>query len=97
MNGKPVAVTRGAVFSSVTNSSQQVSGEMLAGKLYQFASSTNCYISQGSVAQTAQPDDDNLLCPANTPLFIHGSNGAYLSVIRVTADGFCTLHHIQEI
>ncbi len=97
MNGKPVAVTLGALYSTVTVASQELAAALVAGKLYQFVSSTNCYIKQGAETQTAAAAADNLLCPANVPFYIHGSNGAFLSIIRVSADGVCTLHPVQEV
>lgn len=97
MYGKLITRTAGAIFSTVTNASQALSTTLVAGKVYQFASNTNCFIKQGTGAQTAAAAADNVFVPANTPFLIHGSNGDNISVIRDTADGKCTLHLVDQI
>lgn len=97
MFGKPVAKTEGAAFATVTSSNAELKTDMIAGKLYQFASSTNCFIKQGVGSQTAAAEAGNIFAPAGRILFISGSNGTHISVIRDTADGKCTLHEVQEV
>lgn len=98
MDGKPYVTTNGAVKSTVTVTAATVSNALLAGKPYAFVSTTNCWVKQGFGAQTAAPNTtNNLYVPANFQIFLHGSNGDNVSVVRDTADGNCSLWFVTEI
>jgi limonene-1,2-epoxide hydrolase len=97
MLAKPIAKTSGALFVAVAASSAALATTLEPDKLYQFVSSTACYVKQGFGAQTAAAAANNLFAPAGVPFFIHGGNGTHVSVIRHAADGVATLHEIQEI
>ncbi len=97
MYGKPIVNTLGAHYTAVTNVTAELATDLEAGKVYQFACSTTCFIKQGSVTQTAAAAADNALIPAGVPVYIHGSHGDHLSVIRTAADGYATLHLVDEI
>ncbi len=93
-----ISLTDGALFVAVVVGSVALATEeLLPGKIYQFVSSTNCFIKQGTGAQTAAAAAGNIFCPLGTPFYIHGSNGDSLSVIRNSADGVATLHLVTEI
>jgi hypothetical protein len=98
MDGKPYVTTNGATKSTVTAVSAPANSTLLAGKPYAFVSTTACWIKQGFGAQTAAPNTtNNLFVPANVIIFLHGSNGDNVSVVRDTADGNCSVWFVTEI
>jgi len=97
MFGKDFTVTAGSIRVAVVVTSSEVTSTLLAGKAYSFCTNTACYIKQGFGAQTASAGNNNVMVPAGGTVFIHGSNGTHLSVIRDTADGACTLNLMAEI
>lgn len=64
---------------------------MSIGSYYMFISSTNCFIKQTDAGTAATGATGSQWLPANTPIFLRGSHGAKLSVIRDTADGKASL------
>lgn len=75
---------------AVTAIAATMSPTMVAGDVWLFISTTNCYIAQDA-APTAAAADGSLFWPANVPLELDGGLGAKLSVIRATADGTASL------
>ncbi len=90
--------TAGSKVSTVITASQAVSDALVAGKTYAFTANTNCWIKQGTGAQTAAATTaNNVLVPSGQIVRIHGSNGDNLSVARDTADGSCSLSLITQV
>lgn len=64
---------------------------MIPKERYLFVSTTACFIKQSAGATAATAASTSMLWPANYPLFIDGSLGARLTVIRDTTDGKASL------
>lgn len=98
MYGKPYYRTTGATTATVTAASAEVATTLAASKTYVFASSTACWIRQAAVTTAAVAGAaNNSFVPAGLQVFIHGSNGAFLTVIRDAADGRASVTPIDEI
>jgi hypothetical protein len=69
---------------------------MAADQFWLFISSTDCYIAQAAATPAASAADGSMFVPAKLPVLLKGSNGAKLSVIRVSADGVATLTLCQR-
>ncbi len=92
MHGAPIALSAGAFYSTVLVGSATLSSTLVAQRVYEFSSSTNCFIKQGFGTQTASAAAENIFCPAGARFYLNGSNGDNVAVIRDTADGKATLH-----
>jgi hypothetical protein len=91
--------TKNAKFSTVVVGAQTIPLVMKPGKIYEFATNTNCYIKQDASGNNpaASAGDGSTLVPAGSTRVIHGSFGDTLSVIRDTADGKATLTPIVDV
>jgi hypothetical protein len=79
--------------STVTSSSQVIDLAMTSAVpphgFYSFVSSTNCYLAQGDDTPTAT--SANMLVPAGVPILVDSRAGDHVAVLRVSADGVCSL------
>jgi hypothetical protein len=98
MFGKDFITTVGAKASTVVVGSSTLTTTLAAGKVYSLCTNTNTWVKQGFGAQTAAVATvNNVLVPAGGTVFLHGSNGDTVAVIRDTADGACSINAITEI
>lgn len=77
-------------------SAEFTSTNMASGEIWEFVSSTLCYIKQGAAGVTASDASGSMLVPANTRVQICGSDGARLAVIQHTAGGSATLTKLHR-
>lgn len=89
-----VALTGSSDVTAVTSTAATSGRTMLAGVVYAFVSSTDCFIAQGATP-TATAADGSMFVPSRTVVYLAGDNGAALSVIRDTADGKASLTPVQ--
>lgn len=77
-------------FSTVTATSAVIGLVLAAGQLYVFNASTDCYVMQGATP-TAAASNGSWFVKAGSPMVVDGNQGAGLAVVRLAADGVCTL------
>jgi hypothetical protein len=59
--------------------------------IYQLTSNTDCWVSQGSAPTAAADTDANVFVPAGGTIYLHGSDGDTVAIIRDSADGHASL------
>ena len=79
-----------SIHTAVTDAAATVALTMERGRTYLFVASVATWIAQGA-EPTATAGAGSMLWPANTPLFVFGSRGAALSVLRASTNGSCSL------
>ncbi|SRR5258708_40126916 len=89
---------KNSIESAVGVGAATFSGTMAVHKAYAFASTTNCWIKQDAAANTpvASAASGSAFVPANTVVYLDGSFGDTLSVIRDTADGKASITPVVQ-
>lgn len=82
-------------YSTVTAASQDVSSALVSGEIYRFTTSVACLIKQSEDSSDASLAAGSMLVAPGDEVYIEGSDGATLAVIRASADGFCTLQKMK--
>lgn len=65
-------------------------------EIWQFCSSTACFVAQGA-APVAAAAEGSIFVPAGVPILIHGNDGAKLAVIQQAAGGLATLSRVNFV
>lgn len=92
-------VTSASVATSVTATAASSSLTMAAGRWYRFIATTACWIKQAAAATIgttpATAGSGSMFVAASEVVFLSGTNGDTLSMIRNAADGTATLTPVQ--
>lgn len=85
-----------ASFATVGAASVQFAAVLAADDVWEFVSSTACFIAQGATP-TASGAAGSVFVPPNTPVTIFAGNGATVAVIQQTAGGIATLTKLARL
>jgi hypothetical protein len=88
-------VVGASFYQTVVIGSQVVSAALVAGEIYRFTTSTPCLIRQSSDSTAASLANGSMLVAPGDVVYIEGSSGSALTVIRAAVDGFCTLQRMK--
>lgn len=85
-----------SAFVTVGVASTMFSTVIGGNEIWQFCSSTACFIAQGE-APAAAAAAGSVFVPAGVPILIHGNDGAKLAVIQQAAGGSATLSRVNFV
>lgn len=88
-------VAGASFYSAVGAASADISTALVVGQIYKFTTSTACMIIQSSVSDNATVGAGSMLVNPGDEVLIEGQQGTTLAVIRVAADGHCTLQRMR--
>lgn len=91
-----IADTANSLYTTVTNTSQQVELDTPSSGLYRFVSTVACWITQGA-DPTATAGAGSKFCGASEVVDLSVGHGAKVAVLRASGDGDATLTPITIV